>query len=75
MKKEDAPVYTIPITDITSDFVVVYRAVHEAWETGKYREIISKGGRGHMQSMGKKDMWNIALLKRQVSNFWQGKSH
>ena len=49
-KKEDVPVYTVPITDITSDFVEVYRAVHEAWETGKYREIISKGGRGSIKS-------------------------
>ena len=49
-KKEDAPVYTVPITDITADFVEVYRAVHEAWETGKYREIISKGGRGSIKS-------------------------
>lgn len=42
--------YTIPITDITSDFVEVYRAIHEAWDTGKYREIISKGGRGSIKS-------------------------
>ena len=42
--------YSIPITDITIDFVEVYRAVHEAFETGKYREIISKGGRGSIKS-------------------------
>jgi len=42
--------YTIPILDITTDFVEVYRAVHEAFETGKYREIISKGGRGSIKS-------------------------
>jgi len=42
--------YTMPITDITSDFVEVYRAVHEAFDTGKYREIISKGGRGSIKS-------------------------
>jgi len=42
--------YTIPISDITIDFVEVYRAVHEAFETGKYREIISKGGRGSIKS-------------------------
>ena len=42
--------YTISITDITSDFVEVYRAIHEAWDTGKYREIISKGGRGSIKS-------------------------
>lgn len=42
--------YTIPITDITSDFVETYRAVHEAWESSTYREIISKGGRGSIKS-------------------------
>lgn len=42
--------YTIPITDITIDFVELYRVVHEAFETGKYREIISKGGRGSIKS-------------------------
>ena len=42
--------YTIPITDITKDFVDVYRAVHEAFESGKYREIISLGGRGSIKS-------------------------
>lgn len=40
----------VPITDITTDFVEVYRAIHEAFETGKYREIISKGGRGSIKS-------------------------
>lgn len=47
---EQGSVYTVPITDITSDFVELYRAVHEAWDTGKYREIISKGGRGSIKS-------------------------
>jgi len=42
--------YTIPISDITVDFVELYRAVHEAFENGKYREIISKGGRGSIKS-------------------------
>ena len=42
--------YTVPITDITVDFVEVYRAVHDAFETGSYREIISKGGRGSIKS-------------------------
>ena len=42
--------YTIPITDITKDFVDVYRAVHDAFENGTYREIISLGGRGSIKS-------------------------
>ena len=42
--------WNIPIFDITTDFVEVYRAVHESFETGKYREIISKGGRGSIKS-------------------------
>ena len=42
--------YTIPITDITKDFVDVYRAVHEAFDNGTYREIISLGGRGSIKS-------------------------
>lgn len=42
--------YTIPITDITKDFVDVYRAVHDAFDNGTYREIISKGGRGSIKS-------------------------
>lgn len=43
--------YTIPITDITIDFVEPYRTVHKIWE-GKLniREIISKGGRGSIKS-------------------------
>ena len=40
----------MPITDITSDYVEVYRAVHEAFETGNLREIINKGGRGSIKS-------------------------
>lgn len=42
--------YTIPITDITKDFVETYRAVHDAFENGAYREIISLGGRGSIKS-------------------------
>jgi PBSX family phage terminase large subunit len=42
--------YTIPITDITKDFVEVYRAIHEAFDRGTYREIISLGGRGSIKS-------------------------
>ena len=50
-KKEDAPKYTIPITDITSDFVEVYRKIHAAFDGEEnIREIISKGGRGSIKS-------------------------
>lgn len=49
-KEEDRDPWTVPITDITVDFVEVYRTVHEAFETGNVREIISKGGRGSIKS-------------------------
>lgn len=47
----DQSAWTIPITDITSDFVEPYRAVHEAF-TGdnNLREVVSKGGRGSIKS-------------------------
>ena len=43
--------YTIPITDITRDFVEVYRKIHDAFD-GKenIREIVCKGGRGSIKS-------------------------
>lgn len=43
--------YTIPITDITKDFVEVYRKIHDAFD-GKenIREIVCKGGRGSIKS-------------------------
>ena len=43
--------YTLPITDITKDFVEVYRKIHEAFD-GKenIREIVCKGGRGSIKS-------------------------
>ena len=44
-KDDKVDKYTVPITDITKDFVDVYRAVHDAFENGTYREIISLGGR------------------------------
>ena len=55
--------YTIPITDITIDFVEVYRAVHESFATGKYREIISKGGRGSIKS----NFW-AAIVEETIYN-------
>ncbi|MBO5726524.1 MAG: phage terminase large subunit, partial [Clostridia bacterium] len=43
--------YTVPITDITIDFVELYRAVHKVWENKlNIREIILKGGRGSVKS-------------------------
>lgn len=50
-KRESAALWTIPITDITSDFVEIYRTVHEAF-AGEVdvHEIVSKGGRGSIKS-------------------------
>lgn len=48
--EESRQEYHLPITDITKDFVEVYRAIHETFEKGTYREIISKGGRGSIKS-------------------------
>lgn len=50
-KREKAALWTVPITDITSDFVEIYRTVHEAF-AGEIdvHEIISKGGRGSIKS-------------------------
>ena len=43
--------YTLPITDITTDFVELYRAVHKVWESKlNIREVILKGGRGSIKS-------------------------
>lgn len=50
MKDNELPPYSVPIKDITSDFVELYRAVHKAFEHGTYREFISKGGRGSIKS-------------------------
>lgn len=50
-KREKAALWTIPITDITSDFVEIYRTVHEAFAGEEdIHEIISKGGRGSIKS-------------------------
>ena len=41
----------MPITDITVDFVEVYRKIHEVWAgICDLREIISEGGRGSIKS-------------------------
>lgn len=43
--------YTIPITDITADYVELYRAIHKVWNGElNIREIILKGGRGCIKS-------------------------
>lgn len=62
-KDESDKKYTIPITDITVDFVEAYRAVHDSFETGKYREIISKGGRGSIKS----NFWS-AVTEETIKN-------
>lgn len=50
-KEEDKTgTWTIPINDITSDFVEQYRAVHDAYDGDGTREIICKGGRGSIKS-------------------------
>lgn len=50
-EEKSEKVWTIPINDITSDFVEPYRAVHNAFdEVENIREIISKGGRGSIKS-------------------------
>lgn len=62
-KKDDNKAYTIPITDITVDFVEVYRAVHKAFSDGSLREVISKGGRGSIKS----NFWS-ALAEETIYN-------
>ncbi len=56
--------YTIPITDITADFVETYRLVHKIFE-GKspVQEIILKGGRGSIKS----NFWS-ALVEETIRN-------
>lgn len=52
--------WTIPISDITSDYVEVYRAVHDALEGNEnIREIIQKGGRGSVKS----NFWAAAVYE------------
>ena len=58
--------YRMSILDITSDFVEVYRAVHDAFENGTYREFICLGGRGSAKSnfwasLAKEAIYNDAL--------------
>lgn len=56
--------YTIPILDITKDFVDVYRKVHDVFDgNSPVREIISKGGRGSIKS----NFWS-ALVEETIYN-------
>lgn len=56
--------YTMPITDITIDFVEVYRLIHKVWKgNANIREIISKGGRGSIKS----NFW-AALAEETIYN-------
>ena len=56
--------YHLPITDITTDFVNVYRLIHAVW-TGEsdVHEIISKGGRGSIKS----NFW-AAIVEETIYN-------
>lgn len=56
--------YTIPITDITIDFVETYRLIHKIFEgKSKVQEIILKGGRGSIKS----NFWG-ALVEETIRN-------
>lgn len=56
--------YHLPITDITTDFVNVYRLIHEVWNGESYvHEIISKGGRGSIKS----NFW-AAIVEETIYN-------
>lgn len=49
--EETAETYSMPITDITIDYVELYRKIHEAFSGDiNIREIINKGGRGSIKS-------------------------
>lgn len=56
--------YYLPITDITTDFVNVYRLIHEVWNgESDVHEIISKGGRGSIKS----NFW-AAIVEETIYN-------
>lgn len=56
--------YHLPITDITTDFVNVYRLIHEVWNgESDVHEIISKGGRGSIKS----NFW-AAIVEETIYN-------
>ena len=51
-EEKDSMRWQIPITDITTDYVELYRLIWEVWknERNDIREIILKGGRGSIKS-------------------------
>ena len=56
--------YTIPITDITVDFLETYRLIHKVFEEkSEVQEIILKGGRGSIKS----NFWS-ALVEETIRN-------
>lgn len=56
--------YTIPITDITVDFLETYRLIHKVFEgKSEVQEIILKGGRGSIKS----NFWS-ALVEETIRN-------
>lgn len=56
--------YHLPITDITTDFVNVYRLIHEVWNgESDVHEIISEGGRGSIKS----NFW-AAIVEETIYN-------
>jgi PBSX family phage terminase large subunit len=47
--KDDSK-WTMPVADVTKDFVDVYREMHKAFKTGCWQEFVLKGGRGSIKS-------------------------
>ena len=69
-KREKAPLWTIPITDATSDFVEIYRTVHEAF-AGEIdiHEIISKAA-ADLSSRTSGAIWHTKLSGRILMHMW-----
>lgn len=56
--------YTVPITDITIDFLETYRLIHKVFNgKSKVQEIILKGGRGSIKS----NFWS-AIVEETIRN-------
>lgn len=63
-EQEKKDEYHLPITDITTDYVNVYRLIHEVWNgESNIHEIISKGGRGSIKS----NFW-AAIVEETIYN-------
>lgn len=63
-EQEKKDEYHLPITDITTDYVNVYRLIHEVWNgESNIHEIISKGGRGSIKS----NFWS-AIVEETIYN-------